>query len=282
MEEFLPQFYSVTSFLILFVFIFFIGKLFNDFLTPYNIDEQLTKEDNHALAISISGYFLAIVIIFIGALIGPVKDLWTDVVTVGGYSILGLVLLNLSRFINDKLILRKFSNIKEIIEDRNAGVGAVQFGSYIASGLIIAGAIHGEGGGIVTAISFFFMGQIFIILFTWIYDFITPFDLHKELEEDNVAAGVAFGGTIIALGIILMSALSGKFIGWKINGGYFLLDGILGFILLPIFRIFFDKLIIPKSDLNHEIKNDRNLGAAFLEITIAIGFATILFFVLKD
>jgi len=282
MESLLPQVYAIAGYLILFVVIFIIGKMVNELLTPYNIDEQLTDKDNFALSVSISGYFIAIIIIFVGALIGPSEGLAKDLLNVGVYSMLGIVLLNISRIINDKVILRKFCNVKEIIEDRNAGVGAVQLGSYIASGLMIAACISGQGGGMITAIVFFFLGQVSLLIMAGIYNKIVGYDIHVELEKDNVSAGLGFAGTLIAVGIILMSSLSGDFISWSVNLQYFAIDCAIGFTVLPIFRLFFDKIIIPKSDLNHEIKNDQNSGAGLLEAIITIGFAVVLFYVLKD
>ncbi|MFC1858246.1 DUF350 domain-containing protein [Thermodesulfobacteriota bacterium] len=266
------------SLILLFMIIVMLSKLVNDLLTPYKVDEELTNKDNVALSTSIGGYFLATTIIFIGALIGPSEGIIQDLLGVGSYSALGICLLNVSRFINDKLILRKFSNVKEIIEDRNAGTGAVQFGSYVASGLIIAGAIHGDGGGVDTALAFFLLGQVALIIFTALYNFITPFDIHDEIEKDNVAAGVAFGGCLIAVGIILMKGASGNFISWQYNLSVFGLDVILVFILLPVVRFFFDKIVLPRASLDHEIQVDRNLGAGLLEMIVFMSFASILFF----
>jgi uncharacterized membrane protein YjfL (UPF0719 family) len=278
--ELTTHLYSGGALMMLFVVIFIFSKFINDLLTPYDIDNELTEKDNVALAVSLCGYFAAVIIIFISALIGPSKGLLQDVINTGGYSLLGILLLNLSRIINDKLILRKFSNQKEIIQDRNVGTGAVQFGSYVASGLIVGGAIHGEGGGVLTAIVFFALGQVALILFTGIYNRITPFDIHDEIEKDNVAAGVSFGGTLVALGIILMKGNSGTFISWSENLGYFATDTIIAFIALPLIRIFFDKILIHNADLNTEIKTDKNLGAGLLEMTVAVGFAAILYFLL--
>ncbi|MEE9189369.1 MAG: DUF350 domain-containing protein, partial [Candidatus Neomarinimicrobiota bacterium] len=122
---------------------------------------------------------------------------------------------------------------------------AVQLGSYIASGLVIAGSIHGEGGGIGTVIVFFILGQVALVFFAWIYNLITSYDIHEEIEMDNVAAGVAFGGTLIAVGILLMKGASGNFISWKHNLSVFGVDVILIFLLLPAVRYFFDRLLIP-------------------------------------
>jgi len=279
------QLFLDIGLLILFFILILVAKILNNLLTPYCVDTELTQKDNNALSISLCGYFLAITFIFIGAMLGPDHDVVNmevikyDLISTAKYVLVGMVLLNMSRIINDKLILYKFSNVKEIVQDRNAGTGAVQFGSYIASGLIIAGSVHGEGGGVVTTIIFFALGQIALIIFSYIYNVITPFDIHKEIEEDNVAAGVAFGGTLVALGIVLMSATSGNFYSWKENLTLFAINALLICILLPTIRYLFDKLIIPKSSLNHEISQDKNVGAALLEAIMAMSVAGVLCFI---
>ena len=278
-----PLLYEILhggSLVLLFMFMLFVAKVINDLITPYQVDEELTEKDNVALATSIAGYLCANAIIFIGAFLGPSRGIVQDLLDVGGYCLLGIVLLNLSRLINDRLILYQFSNFKEIIVDRNAGTGAVQLGSYVASGLIVAGAIHGQGGGVVTALAFFGLGQMALIGFAWIYNRITPFDIHEEIEKDNVAAGAAFGGSLVAVGIILMKGASGNFVDWNTNLAIFGQDAAIVLVFIPLVRFFFDKVMIPKTDLNKEIQEDQNLGAGLLESTVAISFATILFFAL--
>jgi uncharacterized membrane protein YjfL (UPF0719 family) len=273
--------------LILFFVLILLAKIINNLLSPYSIDTELTQKDNNALSISLCGYFLAITFIFIGAMIGPQHEIVNmdvikqDLIGTAKYVLLGILLLNISRFINDKLILYKFSNVKEIIEDRNSGTGAAQFGSYVASGLIIAGSVHGEGGGVLTTIAFFALGQVALVVFTYLYNLITPFDIHKEIENDNVAAGIAFGGILTSLGIVLMTATSGNFYSWKENLTFFAIDSILICVLLPLGRFLFDKLIIPNSSLNHEISHDRNNGAALLEAVFAISIASVLCFIIS-
>jgi len=78
-----------------------------------------------------------------------------------------------------------------------------------------------------------------------------------------------------------MKGVSGNFISWPYNLTNFFTNTIIIFVLIPIVRIFFDKLIIPRSNLNHEIQNDQNLGAAFLEVTMMIGFSAVLFFTMS-
>lgn len=264
-------------FLGLSIILFGVSKVAKDLLTPYRINQQL-REGNLAVSVSLGGYLIATIIVILGALLGPSRGLLQDIYGFLGYAILGIALLNISRVVNDRLILGKFSNVKEIVEDRNVGTGAVEFGSYIASGLVVAGSIHGTGGGVHTALAFFALSQLVLVLFVRIYDFITPFDVHDELEKDNVAAGIAFGGTLIALGIILFKGSVGDFISWEYNLLNFAISAGTGFIFLPLVRVLVDKLLLPKIDLNQAIGNDRNMAIAWFEMTVAISFATILFF----
>lgn len=269
-----------AAFLALFGVLFLIGKSLNRLVTSYAVDRELTEHDNPALAISTAGYYLGIVVVFIGALVGPSTTLLWDLLLVGGYGLGGIVLLLLSRAINDRLILRGFSAEHELIEDQNPGTGAVLFGSYVASALIVAGAIHGEGGGPHTALAFYALGQVALILFLWLYDFTTPYSLHDEIERDNFAAGIGFSGALVAIGIIVMRAVSGDFVGWAEDLQFLGLNVLLVFVYLVGVRLFFDKVVIPRHDLKLEITRDRNVGAGLLEGVVSVGFAAVLFFVL--
>ena len=278
MINFSSEFTSGIIFLTLSVFLFIISKYIKDILTPYKLRRQLDDKQNIAVAISLAGYLTAVVIVLLGAFLSPSKNLLDDTLEFIQYAILGIVLLNLSRIINDKLLLRKFCNVKELVDDQNAGAGAVEFGSYIASGLVIAGAINGQGGGLHTALTFFVLSQAALIVFAFLYNLITPFNVHDEIEKDNIAAGVAFGGTLVALGIILLKGTVGDFMSWQYNLTNFFVSVISSLIFFPVIRILLDKLLIPKIDLNHAIAQNKNLAIGILEMTVAISFAVIIYF----
>lgn len=280
LTELLQSLRNPAAFLVLFAVLFVLGKWLNDLITSHAVDRELTERDNPALAISTAGYYLGIIIIFLGAVIGPSTTLLWDLLVVGGYGLGGIVLLLLSRVINDRLILRGFSAQRELIEDQNPGTGAVLFGSYVASALIVAGSIQGEGGGPLTALVFYALGQVALIAFTWLYDWLAPYSLLDQIEKDNVAAGVGFGGALIAIGIIIMRAVSGDFVSWAEDLQYLGGNVLLVFVYLAGVRFFFDRVIIPQSDLNVEITRDRNVGAGLLEGAVSIGFAAVLFFLL--
>ncbi|MEZ8482553.1 DUF350 domain-containing protein [Vibrio splendidus] len=265
-----------AAFVGLYILLLLLAKWMKDFCTPYKINDELTKEDNLAVAITMCGYYLGTTAIFVGALLGPSQGFTQDLLLVGGYSILGLIFLNVSRFINDKIILRKFCVTEQLIKEHNVAVGAVQFGTYLATGLIAAGAVSGTGGGVYTAIVFFLLGQISLLVFCLIYDWITPYSIHKELKKRNVAAGVALGGSLVALSIIVLNGVSGDFISWEENLINLAIVNIMAFVFLILVRFMMDKLVIPRDELSREIVEDKNLGAGFLEATVAISFSIVL------
>ena len=275
MDPFLRMILVSAAFIALYLFILLVAKVLHDLTTPYHIDEQLAGEGNTALAVSLSGYFLGATVVYIGALFGPSKGFLIDLASVAGYAVLGIFLLNFSRVVNDRLLLYRFRNVKEIIEDRNAGTGAAQAGSYLASGLIIAGSIHGQGGGPLTALAFFVAGQLVLMLFSWVYNLLTPYNIHDEIERDNVAAGVAYGGALAAIGIVLMHASAGSFVSWSFNLTAFAYEAALVVILLPVVRFCFDKILIGRLDLNKSIRA-AHLGAGMLEATVMISFSAVL------
>ena len=271
------------------VVILALARVVQDLLTPYKIGEQLTHKDNVALAVSITGYYLGTIIVFLGALFHPASagaieglgfttDYWQDVLSVLLYSLGGIVILNVARIVVDRLVLHRVSTEKEIVTDQNAGAGAVEFGVYVAVSLVIAGSISGEGGGPETSLAFLGLGLLALIGYTLFYEFVTSFDVHEEIERDNTAVGVALAGNLIAIGIVALKAVSGDFLGWNQGLAGFFTFIVLGFALLFVVRQVVDHVLFPTAKVAHELAVDRNLGVAFIMGATVISVSLILFF----
>ncbi|MDQ8184746.1 DUF350 domain-containing protein [Pelagicoccus sp. SDUM812002] len=279
---------SAVVFLAVSILILWIGKLVNDFCTPYQLAHELTSKDNKAIAVSFSGYMLAITVILWGVLrqdipveelanVDPGKQLFLR--DLGGtllWSLFGILLLQVARVINDKILLSRFSNVKELVEDQNIGTGAVQAGAYVGSAFIIQAATFGESSGslvrdILVTLAYFFVSQLAFILFAMVYQKLSAYDLHNEIERDNAAAGVGFGITLSAVGILLSSYIvsSSSILGLAL---WF----VICVFLLSVSRFAIDRVILPGSPLDEEISKDRNWGAALIEGAAAIGLALIL------
>ena len=274
--KWLPDVGASATYLLLYLMIIWVAKSLLPIVVRYKIYDEIAKKNNVAASVAYCGYLAAISCIYISTLVGPSQGLVTDVMNICIYSGLGCVLLFVARFINDKVILYKFKISKEVIDDQNAGTGAVIFGSYFASGLIVAGAVHGEGGGVVTALAFFALGQIALVACAKIYNLITPFDVHEQIEKDNVAVGISSGATLIALGIVMFNGASGDFVSWQFNIGKFLTVTAIALIILPAVRFLLDKVLIPHYDMNKELEKDGNIAAALVEATMVITFAVTL------
>ena len=266
-----------------------LGKLLRDLVTPYRIDEEVTKKDNLAVSLRLSGYFLGIILVFLGALYQPLlvtsvdglgfdREFGEDVLEVFLYSLAGIVALNVVRVLVNRLVLYKFDIEKQIVEGQNVGAGAVEFGTYIATGLLIGGAASGDGGGPETALAFFGLGLVVLILFALFYQLTTPFDIHTEIEAKNPAVGIALGGNLIAMGLVTFKAVFGNFDGWSEAIASFVTFAVSGFVLLYVLRLLIDFLLFPKVKISNELAVDRNVGVAFIEGAVVISASLILFF----
>ena len=180
-----------SAYIGLFIAIIAVAKLSYNLATPYNTTSQLTDNANSALGLSIGGYLGAITIIYGFVLAGPSQGLLSDLMNVSLYSVLGMVLLTCSRILNDKLLLRLFCNQEQLINQQNEAVGLVQAANYMAAALIIGGALTGEGSWL-SAIVFYFLGQLMLIIFAKGYDHLTAFNLHEQLEKGNKAVALSF------------------------------------------------------------------------------------------
>lgn len=270
--------YILTAFMI-----FYLGKLIYSLLnSKINITHELVEKDNFAFILSYVGYFIGLVIILGGAIIGESIDFYTDLIHIATYSIIGIVLLHISILISNKLILPKFDIKKEIIDDKNEGTGVIEACIYIANALILHGALIGESDsfleGILTFISYWFIGNIMLMIAAKIFTLWIRFDVHDYIEKDNVAVGISFGGAILAIGIVIMNALMDPFIDWTTTLIDVSLQTILGIILLPIMRFLTDKVLLPGRKLTDEIINQEkpNIGAGLLEAFAYVGSAILI------
>ena len=273
---------------VLFFILFFVGKWAYGLIhRDFDLNVQLVEKDNPAVSLAVTGYYAGLILSLGGAIVGPSRGLAGDLWDLTRYGLLSILLLNLSTLLCDWVILYRFKIKDELLRDRNQGTGAVVFGTSVASGFVIYGAISGVGGGMDTAAVFWILGQILLLLASKVYNLILPFNLHDEIEKDNVAAGVAFSGTLIAMGVVVGLAAEGDFISWGENIGTFITYALVGLVALPLIRLLTDVLLLPGVKLSDEIiglKTDKtieprgpNIGAAYIEAFAYIAGAFIIF-----
>ena len=153
----------------------------------------------------------------------------------------------------------------------------------IAVGLLIGGAISGGGVGpeielALTALAFFGLGLVVLIGFALFYEVTTSFNIHDEIEKKNTTVGVALGGNLIAMGLIIFKAVFGDFIGWTQGLVEFAIFAVIGFVLLYVLRVIIDLVLLPGTKVSNALAVEQNMGVAFIESSVVISSALILFF----
>ena len=77
------------------------------------------------------------------------------------------------------------------------------------------------GGFIIEGVVFSIVGLIVLMVGYKVFDMATPYDLNRQIaEENNTAAGIAVAGVLISLGIIVAAAMGltcGCVILWAIH-----------------------------------------------------------------
>jgi len=272
------------------IFFIWLVKKIDDRRTKEFDDDAHIDDGNVAVGLRRAGLYLGISIALSGAMGGSSSGFFLDVIQllIDGLIITGFMFS--SRFINDFIMLSNINNDEECIKVfqqpdgkevvGNTAVGMVEAGMYIATGFILNGSLSGAGGtffqGIASAILFFIMGQITLLIFGFLYELTTPFNVRNEIKNNNLAAGIGLGGLLMALGIILMSSISGPFTGWTNDLADFGIYAFFGIVMLLISRAVIDRLLLPTTDIATEVKEDRNVAALIVVVSAINAVAIII------
>lgn len=267
-------------------------KKVDDWRTQKFDDDVHIDDGNTAVGLRRAGLYLGVAIALAGPMSGVSKGFLVDLIQllVDGTIIAGFMFS--SRFINDAIMLSHVNNDEECVRVfsrpdggqvvGNTAVGMVEASMYIATGFILNGAFSGTGGtviqGIVSAVLFFVLGQATLLVFGYIYELITPFNVRDEIKDNNLAAGIGLGGILVALGIILMASISGPFTGWASDLIGFGIYALFGIVTLLIFSFVIDRLLLPTTDIATEVKEDRNVAALVVVESAIIAVAIIVAF----
>lgn len=281
-----------VAYVIVGIFFVWLAKRVDDWRTKEFDDDTHIDDGNIAVGLRRAGLYLGIAIALSGALGGVSKGFLLDIIQllIDGLIIIGFMFS--SRFINDFFMLGHINNDEECIKVfqqpdgsklvGNTAVGMVEAGMYIATGFILNGSLSGAGGtffqGIASAILFFIVGQITLLIFGLLYELITPFNVRDEIKNNNLAAGIGLGGLLTALGIILMSSVSGPFTGWGSDLASFAIYAFFGIVMLLISSVVIDKLLLPTTDIATEVKEDRNVAALIVVVSAINAVAIIIAF----
>lgn len=264
-------------FLLICLALFFSAQLaFRVFNPSFKVNVELTEKDNLSFFLGYLGYFLGFLMIIGGVMNSEgAGGFYSEILLSLIYGAVGILILNLTSLILDKIIHPKLRLWEEIISNGNTSVGLIKGVHYFSTGLIVGGVMLTEVNKPFEAGIFLIMALIIGSIGFMYYDFVTPFNVRKEVYKGNVAAAIAAGGAQVAFAILIFSGFQIVHSTWQDSILMIGVDVLAGFILLPLIRWVVDKLFIPSAKLTDEIvhKEKPNIGAGLFEAGSYIGGA---------
>ncbi|MBF0288263.1 MAG: DUF350 domain-containing protein [SAR324 cluster bacterium] len=132
-----------------------LGRKFFDWMSSYDLTHETSENDNNAVAFAEAGFYIGIAIIIHASVEGEInydlfpflneenpglwKVLGAELIMTTLYFLIGLVCLGFGRKGIHKIM--PYDMDKEIIEDRNVGVGVLEACFYISVAIIIHGIL---------------------------------------------------------------------------------------------------------------------------------------------
>ncbi|MCH2225516.1 MAG: DUF350 domain-containing protein [Crocinitomicaceae bacterium] len=264
-------------FLVLCLVLFFVAKItFRLFNSSIKINEELTEKDNLGFYMGYIGYFVGFLMIIGGVMNSEGSgEFWSEVMYSVIYGLIGILLLNITSLILDKIIHPKVKLWTEVISKGNISIGILKGSHYFSTGIIISAVMLTEVNKPFEAAVFLVFALIIGSLGFMFYNFITPFNVRKEIYEGNAAVAVSTMGAQIAFAILIYSGFQIVHTTWQESFMNIGIDILIGFLIIPLIRLIVDKVFIPNRKLTDEIVNQENpnVGAGIFEALSYIGGA---------
>ena len=266
-----------TLFLLICLALFFIAKIvFKLVNSKVNINQELIDKDNIAFYISYLAYFLGFVMIIGGVMKSEGSgDFWNELTLVGIYGLIGVVALNLTAIIKDKIFHSKISIWEQIVDQQKVSIGVLKGANYISTGVIISGIMLTEVNKPIEAIVFLIFALIVSSIGFIYYNLIMPFNVRQQIYDGNIAVSLSTAGVQIAFAILIYSGFQLTHTNWQDSLITIGIDVLGGIIILPIIRVIVDKVFLPNRKITDELINQDvpNLGLGLFEASAYIGGA---------
>lgn len=198
------------------------------------------------------------------------QNLKRDVVWAALMGVTGLVLLIVFGRAGLMLLLR--SKLPAEIERGNIAAGVAAGAHYVATGIITSRAVAGNDlPSLGLSLVFFLLAQLTLHIFVSLFRFLTVYDDAEQIQGENLAAAISYGGVAIALAILIARALEGDFVNWAVSLKGYGVALLFAFALWPVRQILVQSLLLGYpftlrgGRLDDGIAAERNEGMGILE-----------------
>jgi uncharacterized membrane protein YjfL (UPF0719 family) len=191
---------------------------------------------------------------------------------------MGLLLLELTGMVGIRLLMRQ--RLAESLDRGNVAAGVAAASHYVATGIITSRAVAGSDlRGVWLSMTFFLLAQFAHQAIVTLYRALTTYDDAEQVEGENLAAAISYGGISIAVAAIVARALEGEFTGWIPSLTGFGMVVATAFGLYPIRQFVVQGLLLGGKPslrggvLDEGVGRDRNVAVASLEAACYLGTA---------
>ena len=251
--------------------------------------EELATRDNFAYGIAMAGGILSLALMLTGAVSGqPGSTYLNEIISVLAYGILGLLLIKVGRWMQDKIVLRGIE-LQDQIRAGNLAAAVVDAANTIATGLMLRAVMlwveTDALSGLLLVLSAFVSVQVLLAIVAsyrgWVYS--RRHDgssLQLALNDGQIALAIRFFGHVIGVALAVTAA-SGIVAYFTEEIALALLRWVGVALILTIFLSLIAslarKIVLLGVDVVEEVDNQNNVGVAAIEAAIAIAVG--LFFV---
>ncbi len=246
----------------------------------HTLRDMLTDRDNPAMGLAVAGYFFGVVWTLAILMSSPSQGFVQDTLGVLLYGCLGMALLTGVTLGTCRLFFG--GGMQQQIVQHNVAAAIVVAALYVATSLTYSGSLYGEGGGLVILLAFFVLGQLALIVISYVFRRFTTYDDLQEIADGNLAAALAMAGLLIGVGLIVSHAVSGTYYGFAHALGNFAIELLLVIVFYPVRQVVVQWIILGgplhwrATLLDEEIARDKNIAAGLLEATAYISTALFL------
>lgn len=240
----------------------FVLKLIDDWITPFDDTAEINERKNFALALRRAGLYLGLVVAMTSSLSAPGAGQGLGRDLVGTLIDGGIVIVTLiaAQFLNGKLLFAKLPEATGLREN-NIAVGLTEFGQYVATGLVVSGALTGEGT-MLSGLAYIVIGQVALMLTFALFGKFARWDALGEIRNGNVAAGIAVGARLLAIGLLLKAAISGDASRFATDITLFGVWYVFGLVMMAVVSWVADLLFLPGLRIREAIVEHRNAAAS--------------------
>ena len=263
-------------------------RYFQSVTQGINTTQELSKKDNFAFGIAFAGGALALAQIIAAAIGGdPEQSYVHEAINVSIYAILGILLLRVGAWVNDKVNFNQFSLTKEISKE-NITTGIIQAANYIALGIIIAAAINWieveTYEGILSVIFTFVTAQAVLLAVTRYRAGVyarrhNGASWQDALQKGNPALAIRYLGHIVATAFGISAAAHlvsySQAEPWLAAIIWFGCS-VLTVIAISVLAVIARTIILMRINTTEEVDEQQNIGVAFIEAQIFVSMAFVL------